>query len=93
MFNSLRYTKLLEESGVPRNQAEAHVEVLADMMVSHFATTQDLKDLSRDLRTEIKDLEYQMQKLEHRLTIKLGAIVVSTIGIFGTIMTLVLKLT
>jgi len=114
MFNSLRYTKVLEEAGVVRKQAEAHVGIMTDMMASHFATSNDLKDLRtevsqdlKDLRNEvsqelkgfrqeftqeIRDLRQEMQKLEYRLTIKLGTIVGALLGVTATIVTLVIKL-
>ncbi len=65
MFNSLRYTKVLEEAGVPRQQAEAHIGVFSDMMGSHFATTQDMKDLRIELAQEMKDLRIELtQKMD-----------------------------
>lgn len=60
MFNTLRYTKVLEEAGVARNQAEAHVGILADVMVSHFVTTQDLKDLRAEVNQEFKDFRAEV---------------------------------
>jgi len=110
MFNSLRYTKVLEEAGVVRKQAEAHVGIMTDMMASHFATSNDLKDLRNELSQDIKDLRneisldmksfrhdlnnmnQEMQKLEYRLTIKLGTIVGALLGVTATIVTLVIKL-
>jgi hypothetical protein len=104
MFNSLRYTQILEEAGVARKEAEAHVGLLADVMVSHFATTQDLKDLKIEMSMKMADLQHQisnfrqeiqkeMQSFEYRLTLKLGTIVCAMIGATATIMTLIIKLT
>ena len=60
MFNTLTFSKILEDAGVPRAQAEAHVQVLAEIVQSDLATKQDLK---RDLK-----------ELEYRLVVKLSAI-------------------
>ncbi|MGZ3692983.1 MAG: hypothetical protein ACXWQO_01950 [Bdellovibrionota bacterium] len=64
MFNTLRYAKRLEEAGIPRQHAEAHVQIIAEIVEGDLSTKQDIK--------ELKD---EMQKLEYRLIIKLGALV------------------
>ena len=64
MFNTLMYAKKLEEVGISRQQAEAHVQIIAEIIEGDVATKQDVK--------EIKD---EMLKLEYRLIIKLGALV------------------
>ncbi len=69
MFNTLLYAKKLEEVGVPRNQAEAQVQIIAEIIEGDLATKHDIKDL--------KD---EMQKLEYRLIIKLGALVTAIIA-------------
>ena len=91
MFNSLRYSKILEEAGVARKQAEAHVEILADMMASHFATTQDLKDLEGRVSERFTDLRYEMRSLEYRLVIKLGLVMASMMGLSTAAMALLIK--
>ena len=64
MFNTLRYMKKLEEVGISRDQAETHIQIIAEIIEGDMATKQDVK--------EIKD---EMIKLEYRLIIKLGALV------------------
>lgn len=109
MFNSLRYTKDLEEAGVPRKQAEAHVGIMSDMMASHFVTSQDLKDLRFEMNSKFKDahneveslriemqsefrnVRQEMQNLEHRLTIKVGTMMATMLGLAVTIVTLLIK--
>lgn len=41
MFNSLKYAKKLEDAGVTREQAEAHVQILTEVMETNFATKHD----------------------------------------------------
>lgn len=45
MIDALLYTKKLEEVGIPRTQAEAHVQVLKEILVNDIATKNDLKEL------------------------------------------------
>jgi len=63
MFNTLSYAKKLEEVGLPREQAEAHVQIIADIIEGELATKQDLREL------------------EHRLVIKLSAILGTMISL------------
>jgi hypothetical protein len=49
MFNTLRYAKRLEEVGVSRNQAEAHIQIIAEIVEDDVATKQDLKELEHRL--------------------------------------------
>ncbi len=71
MFNTLTTVKKLEDAGVPRQQAEAQVQVLAEIVESELATKNDIK---RDLK-----------ELEYRLTIKLSAILGSMLSLFGVL--------
>jgi len=45
MFNTLLYTKRLEATGISREQAEAHVQIIAEIVEENLATKQDLKEL------------------------------------------------
>ena len=63
MFDTLRYSKILEGVGVSRDQAEAHVQIIAEIVEGELATKQDIKDLKTDL-----------ERMESRLLIKLGAL-------------------
>ena len=69
MFNTLMYAKKLEEVGVSRDQAEAHIQIIAEIVEGDLSTKQDIKDLKDEL-----------QKLEYRLIIKLGAVVTAVIA-------------
>lgn len=72
MFDTLNYAKKLESVGVSRDQAETHVQMIAQIIEDGLATKQDLKDSETALRQDIRELRDEMQKLEYRLTIKLG---------------------
>ncbi len=45
MFDTLRYSKILEAVGVSRDQAEAHIRIIAEIVEGDLATKQDLKEL------------------------------------------------
>lgn len=62
MFNSLKYAKQLEGVGLTRAQAEAHMQIMTEIVETNLATTQDLKDLGRDLRQEMKDLGHELRQ-------------------------------
>lgn len=69
MFDTLKYSKARESAGVSRDQAEAHIRIIAEIVEGNLSTKQDIKDL--------KD---EMHKLELRLVIKLGTLVTLAIA-------------
>lgn len=64
MLNTLKYSRILEAVGVSQDQAEAHIQIIAEIVEGDLATKQD-----------IKELENKLIQLEYRLVIKLGAVV------------------
>jgi len=64
MFDTLRYSRVLEAVGVSRDQAEAHIKIIAEIVEGDLATKKD-----------IESLENKLIQLEYRLVIKLGAVV------------------
>lgn len=72
MFDTLKYSRILEAVGLSREQAEAHIRIISEIVEGDLATKHDIERL----RTEIIHLEY-------RLIIKLSAVMVTivTIGI------------
>ncbi len=78
MYNTLKAAQTLENAGVPRVQAEAHVSIVSEFMESQFATKEDLNSLGAEMRTEFGLLRKDMAILSRDLTIRLGAIVCVT---------------
>ena len=68
MFDTLKYSRTLESVGIAREQAEAHVRMIAEIVEGDLATKQD-----------IQNLQNQLLQLEYRLIIKLSAVMVTTV--------------
>lgn len=45
MFDTLKYSRILEAVGVSRDQAEAHIKIIAEIVEDDLATKQDLREL------------------------------------------------
>lgn len=89
MIKSLKYAKILEDSGLTRKQAETHIQILSDVIGDKMATKDDLNALRSELTNKIQAVEsklsnridqletkmtYEFQSLEHRMTLKLGGL-------------------
>jgi hypothetical protein len=73
MKNALQYSKRLESAGLSREQAEAHLEILSEVVEDEMATKTDLERLEQKMSAGFQQMEY-------RLTIKLGAFMVVAVG-------------
>lgn len=96
MNNALKYVKILEGTGITREQAEAHVQIISEITEGELATKQDLESLGVTLKQDIKNVETKLdtstERLEHKIlqseyrqTIKLGSIVTIVIAAATTI--------
>lgn len=88
MNNALKYVKILEGTGITREQAEAHVQIISEITEGELATKQDIKNLETKMETSIERLEHKMLQSEYRLTIKLGSIVTIVIAAATTVIKL-----
>lgn len=78
MFDTLKYSRALEATGVPREQAEVHVRIISEIVEGDLATKQD-----------IKNLEHKLVELEYRLIVKLGALMATLIATAVAIQSLI----
>lgn len=60
MFNALRYTQELEKAGFSRDQAEASVKLLIDVMNDNFATKSDLNEVKMNLSVALSETEKRL---------------------------------
>jgi hypothetical protein len=61
MINTLLYTKKLEDVGVPREQAETHVQIMTDVIQNDLAMKSDLAILRSDLRGDMAELRQEIK--------------------------------
>ena len=91
MNNALKYVKILEGTGINREQAEAHVQIISDFLEGDLVTKQDLLNSENSMKLSISQLNYKidsiakrlenkMLQMEYRMTIKLGSIVTVAIA-------------
>ena len=89
MFNALEYTERLEGAGFTPEQAQASMRILIEVMDQNFATKADLENVARDLRTEIRELRAELhiglEKIEYKLTIKLGAMLTVAVAVMAAL--------
>ena len=88
----MRFVKRLTQAGMDEQQAEALVECQAQLINDSLATKQDIEEVKRDIealrletKKEIATLKTDMQKMELRLTLRLGSVIVVTMGVFATL--------
>ena len=87
-FDTHAAVKKLQAAGFSEQQAETQIAVLADAVGAGTATKQDIADLHRDLKDIETKLSRDIQEMEMRLTVKLGAMLVIAIGAVATLVKL-----
>lgn len=80
-FDTLKYVKTLERSGVASEQAEAQAVALSEAMESNLATGQDIKNLEHRIDSVQTDLEHRIDSAQTDLTIRLYGVVALATGI------------
>ncbi len=74
IFDTLQYVKKLKAVGFTEAQAEVQAEAIAETFNEQLVTK--------------NSLEYLLERLGHRLVIKLGMMMVVTIGVYSAIIKL-----
>ena len=83
-IDTLASTKALEAAGVDRLAAEAQAEALVNHVLPDLVTKADLA------ATKV-DLEQAMERLEHRLTVRVFGIVLGIVGVMDSILFALLR--
>jgi hypothetical protein len=73
-LDTLGYAKHLRDSGVPRDQAEAHAEAARDFIMT-------------ELVTKI-DLEAALDRITLRMTVRFGVMLVTSLGVLAALLKL-----
>ena len=63
-FDTLKYSKRLQELGFTREQAEGFTEIQSEIVSDGLATKNDLHTEIQSVRSEIQELRAEMKKLE-----------------------------
>ena len=80
-FDSLGYFEKLKEAGFTEEQARVQANAMREVIEERLATKADLVQLEERLTSE-------MQKLELRMTLKLGAMLAASVAIVATLVKL-----
>ena len=75
MNNSLKYVKILEGAGITREQAEAHVQIISDILEGDLVTKQDLLNSENSLKNGLNRLEAKFETSVDRLDRKIDSAV------------------
>lgn len=67
MNNALKYVKILEGTGITREQAEAHVQIISDILEGDLVTKQDLLNSENSLKADIGHLETRLDRLDAKI--------------------------
>jgi hypothetical protein len=81
MFNAIKYTQELEKAGFSRDQAEASVKLLIEVMDQNLATKSDLKDLRSEIKELGSSIRSDMREIEYKLVFRLGSLMTVLIGV------------
>ncbi len=83
-FDTFKFVDRLEKAGLSREQASAIVDAqkdaFAEALDSALATKADIVRLDNKIDNKFEILTKDMQAMELRLTIKLGAFITAAIG-------------
>ncbi len=84
MSNPMKYIKDLEAAGFERQQAEAQVQMVLDVLEGDLVTKSDFQFFKQHV-------DHKFKEVELGLTIKLGFITVSTVSIAVAVLTWLIK--
>lgn len=72
MKNAINYVKILESTGISREQAEAHVQVLAEFLEGDLVTKQDLLNSEKATKSTIERFETSVDASLFQLDTKIN---------------------
>jgi hypothetical protein len=90
-FDTLRFTRKLESSGVPREQAMGITEAFAEAsgeQETHIATKGDIARIENRLNL----IDARFEQLELRMTVKFGAMLLAAGGLICAVIIFAIRL-
>jgi argininosuccinate lyase len=60
-FDTLAWSKKLAKAGIPSEQAEAHVEMLLDVIENNVSSKQDLNEIKKDIIIEVEKIKSSLK--------------------------------
>lgn len=69
MKNSLKYAKILEESGFSRKMAETSIQVFSDISGADMATKTDILEVKQEIKDVRKDLTQEINAVRHEISL------------------------
>lgn len=91
MFNTLKYSRILEAVGLSREQAEAHIQIVAEIVEGELATKQDIHETKQEIKALENKMDSKFEQMEYRLVIKLTAVLVPIVSLTIAITTFIMK--
>ena len=70
----MKYAKKLEEMGIPKEQAEAQVQIIADIMEGTLASKYDVLVVRNEVREEIRLLRVEIAAVRAELKEEIAAV-------------------
>jgi len=90
-FDTLNFVQRLESAGIPREQAEVVVRVIADAqetLVSNQSLDLRLSQTELRLDARFAQVDSHLIQVEQRLIIKLGGLIAVSVGIVAALVKL-----
>lgn len=89
-FDTFNFVDRLEKAGMPREQAaalaQAQKEIFSEALDTTLATKADIARLDNKIDNKFESLTKDIQAMELRLTIKLGAFLAVAVGVMLTVL-------
>jgi hypothetical protein len=76
-FDTHKAVRRLKDAGIEEPLAEAVVETVGEAISGNLATKDDLRNINADLRV----IKAELEALELRIILKLGSLVILTMGL------------
>jgi hypothetical protein len=95
VFDSLGYSRMLQSSGIPREQAEAHAEAARQFFrpaietpTASLVMKREFHTMKEELHTAQQELHAMFEACALRLTVRLGGLIVIGFAFLAAMITL-----